>query len=323
MLSLDEFKQNLFTVSTETVNETALRLFQFQAKHNPVYQSYLQFLGKKPEKVQDIHNIPFLPIEFFKNKTVKTGDWLEKRTFLSSGTTATGRSKHLIEDLNFYHRVSREHFEQRYGALRNWKILALLPSYLEQGDSSLVEMTRHFISLAAEGSGFHLGNEEALAKILEEADQSVLLIGVSYALLDFAESQRGLDLSKHTLVETGGMKGRKKEITRDELHDQLRKAFNNPTILTEYGMTELMSQAYGEHGNLRFPRWSIPLVRDLNDPFDLKSEGSGALNVIDLANAHSCAFIETRDLVKVREGGDFEVLGRMDNSDIRGCSLLI
>jgi len=264
-----------------------------------------------------------LPIEFFKTQEVKAGTWVAQKIFKSSGTTDSGRSRHLIEDLAFYNTCSLLHAESFFGSLKKVPIIALLPSYIEQGDSSLVEMVRYFISHAHPSSGFFLDKADKLIENLAKSDNPSILIGVSYALLDLAERHSGVNLSRHTIVETGGMKGRRKEITSAELHEKLKIAFHHPKIFTEYGMTELLSQAYGKSNSLQFPPWAKPLVRDLNDPFLIKTEGTGILNVIDLANIHSCAFIETKDLVRLDQNGHFEVLGRVDNTDIRGCNLLI
>lgn len=322
MESLERFNKNIFKISDKEFEQTALQLFEIQSKQNPVYREYLKYLQVTPENIKSILDIPCLPIEFFKSHDVKTGEWTQEQIFKSSGTTKTGRSQHFIPNKTFYQQLSLRIAEQYFGDIDKIKILALLPSYLENGDSSLVEMVNHFISKAATESGFHLNSHVELVKKLNHSTERVMLFGVSYALLDLAESFE-MDLSEHIIVDTGGMKGRKKEMTRTELHSRLKKSFNSSVIHSEYGMTELLSQAYGVEGNLRFPIWCKPLARDLNDPFDIKTKGAGALNVIDLANAYSCAFIETKDLVQIRNNGEFEVLGRMDNTDIRGCSLLL
>ena len=322
MDSLKSFKKDIFKITAQTFEENALRLFKIQSERNLIYREYLEHLGIEPVNINRIPDIPFLPIEFFKSHSIKTGEWTEQCVFKSSGTTKTGRSQHFIHDRGFYHNLSLKIAETHFGPLRDMKILALLPSYLEQGDSSLVDMVNYFITKSSSGSGFHLHDYDELIKTINDSKEQIMLFGVSYALLDLSENYE-IDLSKHIVVETGGMKGRKKEITRNELHTKLKSAFNCESIHTEYGMTELLSQAYGSDGNLSFPVWCKPFVRDLNDPFDLNEEGSGALNIIDLTNTHSCAFIETKDLIHLSKNGQFEVLGRMDNSDIRGCSLLL
>ena len=322
MESIDKFNQSIFQISDKTFDQYALGLFKIQYEHNPLYRNYIDLLGINRTQIQSISDIPFLPIEFFKNHQVKTGYWKSEKVFKSSGTTKTGRSQHHIRSTQFYRNQSLKFAEQYFGSLKGFKIFALLPSYLEQGQSSLVDMISHFIDHASTGSGFYLNNQDELISDLDKSTERVIIFGVSYALLDLADNFPS-DLSKHILVETGGMKGRKKEITREELHAKLKLSLNCDSINTEFGMTELLSQAYGMNGELKFPTWSKPLVRNPNDPFEIKSEGFGALNVIDLANAHSCAFIETKDLVHLKKNDGFEILGRMDNTDVRGCSLLL
>lgn len=322
MESLARFQRDIFKTTTRNFEKKALRLFQIQSKQNVVYKEYLKQLDRHHATIHKLTDIPFLPVEFFKTQIVKTGDWKERTIFKSSGTTKTGRSQHFIQNLNLYYKLSLNIAEKYFGSLKKLKILALLPSYLEQGDSSLIAMMNYFISKASTESGFQLQSTQQLVRRMLMSNERILLFGVSYALLDLSENFE-IDLSDHIVVETGGMKGRQKEIIRDELHMRLRSAFKCDTIHTEYGMTELLSQAYGADGSLCFPAWCKPLIRDINDPFDLKEEGFGALNVIDLANSHSCSFVETKDLVQLRKNGQFEVVGRMDNSEMRGCSLLL
>ena len=320
---LNHFRSNLFNVNFDNFDEYALNLFQYQATNNEVYKSYISYLNIQPSRITQLSEIPFLPIEFFKNKLIRTGKWKTQKVFKSSGTTATGRSQHHIDSLEFYHEVSWKNAFNFFTELDKYEIIALLPSYVEQGDSSLIEMINHFISKCHPKSNFHLNNHQQLSTRIEESKNPIMLFGVTYALMDFAEFTGEIHKSNLTLVETGGMKGRKKEITLMEVHDKLKRTFTESEIYSEYGMTELMSQAYGKEGEFRFPQWCKPLVRDLNDPFQVNSSGSGALNLIDLANAHSIAFIETKDLVKLGKDQNFRILGRLDNSDIRGCSLLI
>lgn len=320
---LTSFKKNLIHISPTNFETNALAALHFQIKENKTYASYNDHLGRKVESMTKITDIPFLPIDFFKSRQIKTGEWVEQKIFRSSGTTETGRSRHFIQDLTFYHDSSLRHAQYIFGTFAHVPILALLPSYLEQGESSLVEMVRHFMTVAHPNSGFYLDMTDSLVEQMIRSESPMLLFGVSYALLDLADRHPHADLSKHIIIETGGMKGRKKEITSAELHKRLKIAFNHPKIFTEYGMTELLSQAYGKPSALQFPPWAKALVRDLNDPFLIKTEGTGILNVIDLANIHSCAFIETKDLVRLNKSGEFEVYGRVDNTDIRGCNLLI
>ena len=320
---LTHFRSNLFNVNFDNFDEYALNLFRYQASNNESYKAYLGYLNIKPTSINQISDIPFLPIEFFKNKLIQSGKWETQKVFKSSGTTDTGRSNHHLDSLNFYHEVTWRNALNFFKDLEQYEIIALLPSYLEQGDSSLIEMIKHFISQCHVNSDFHLHNYHQLSERIKKSKNPVMLFGVTYALLDFAEYTGVINKSNLTLVETGGMKGRKKEITLMEVHDKLKSTFKGSEIYSEYGMTELMSQAYGKEGEFRFPQWCKPLVRDLSDPFQINSSGSGALNIIDLANAHSIAFIETKDLVKLGKDQNFRILGRLDNSDIRGCSLLI
>ena len=308
----------------------ALALFRYQAQHNTLYRTYMEHLGVQAANVQALEQIPFLPIEFFKAQEVRTGEFTPEATFYSSGTTGQNRSRHIVADLGLYHAVTERTFEQFYGPLQEYVVLALLPSYLEQGGSSLVAMVDHFIKRTGqEEEGFYLRNHDRLLQALRQARQrgkKVLLIGVSYALLDLAEELRGqADFSGVTVMETGGMKGRRREMIREELHRQLQQGFGVPGIHSEYGMTELLSQGYSKGEGVFWPGYSMRiLLRDLNDPFDISlNHRSGGINVIDLANIDSCAFIETKDIGRVQANGSFEVLGRFDNSDIRGCNLLV
>jgi hypothetical protein len=320
------FDHNLYPLNEENELPIALRLYQWQAKNNPVYKDFITRAGRgDPQSIQEI---PFMPISFFKNHVVKTGEWTPESTFTSSGTTTATLSVHFVKDLDFYRRNSELIFEQFFGKLANYHILALLPSYLERDGSSLVTMADHFIRQSNSSfSGFYLSNNVDLVhqlNRLKDSDKKVLLLGVTFALLDLAE-KFPMDLSHCLIMETGGMKGRRKEIVREELHRILCDRLNVPFILSEYGMTELLSQAYSfGNGKFKAPSSLKILIRDVNDPLDYEPIGrTGAINIIDFANIHSCAFIETEDLGKINEDGSFEVLGRMDNSDIRGCNLLI
>ncbi|MCX2740757.1 acyl transferase [Pontibacter anaerobius] len=311
-------------------NSTALALFRFQAQHNPVYRQYLEYLRINPEQVQALEQVPFLPIEFFKEQQVMSGEFKAEAVFYSSGTTQQARSRHFVSNLELYHQVSERIFERYYGALQDYVILALLPSYLEQGGSSLVAMVDHFIKKTGQTEkGFYLHDHGQLLQGLRQARErgkKVLLIGVSYALLDLAAELRGQeDFTGVTVMETGGMKGRRREMIREELHAQLKQRLGVQSIHSEYGMTELLSQGYSKGEGIFWPGYTMRiLLRDLNDPFDMNSQvRSGGINVIDLANVDSCAFIETKDIGRLHPDGSFEVLGRFDNSDIRGCNLLV
>ena len=311
----------------------ALQLFQYQAAHCPPYQAYLASLGRDPAGVQRVVDIPFLPIEFFKTQEVRTdpSQWQPQEVFRSSGTTLAQRSRHLVRDPALYRANAAAIFEVAYGPLTDWIFLALLPSYLEQGESSLVAMVADF----AERSGQrqpafflrdHAGLLQALAEAKQQPSRRVMLFGVTYALLDLAAEVGPVpELQNLTVLETGGMKGRRREMIREELHQELQEAFGPAPLHSEYGMTELLSQAYSPGEGLFYcPPQMRVLLRDPADPFSVAEDrAEGAINVIDLANVDSCAFIETKDLARMHPSGAFEVLGRMDNSDIRGCSQLV
>lgn len=317
-------------VKPENFDALALEVFQYQALENPVYLRYLGLLGIAANEVNDIEAIPFLPIQLFKNHTIKTGDWLSEATFTSSGTTGQQTSQHEVRDLSFYQENTLHGFEYFYHKINDYCVLALLPSYLERSGSSLVSMVDFFIRQSRYSqSGFFLKNIDELLIILRknQAEQiPTLLIGVSFALLDLAEKTQD-DFSNITIMETGGMKGRRKEMIRNELHEILCKSFNIKQIHSEYGMTELLSQAYSQGGE-EATFQGIPtlraLVRDISDPFAYVAHGrTGGLNIIDLANVDTCSFIATDDLGRVYADGRFEVLGRFDNSDVRGCNLMV
>ncbi|SET12259.1 acyl-CoA synthetase family protein [Hymenobacter actinosclerus] len=320
-------------LTAATAPAAALALFRYQAGHCAPYAAYLAALGRDPAAVESLEQIPFLPIEFFKTHEVRTDatDWQPAETFLSSGTTLQQRSQHHVRQPELYHQHAQRIFEHYYGPLSGWTVLALLPSYLEQGGSSLVAMVDHFARASGQQQpAFFLHDHAALlaalAEAKEQAGRKVLLIGVSYALLDFVEAHAGRpELLGLTVLETGGMKGRRREMIREELHAALQRGFGPVGIHSEYGMTEMLGQAYS-FGDGRF--WAPPqlqiLLRDPSDPFSASaSRASGALNVIDLANIDSCAFLETKDLARRHPDGSFEVLGRLDNSDIRGCNQLV
>lgn len=322
--------QKLQTQQPFDFTETALALFRFQAAHCQVYEQYLQHLDCDPQGISRLQDIPFLPIEFFKTHAVKTGDFIPEATFYSSGTTQSTRSQHHVANLDLYLHTTQRIFEAIYGPLSEYVVLALLPSYLEQGGSSLVAMVDYFVQQTGQQEeGFYLRNHNQLLQSVKAAQhrgKKVLLIGVSYALLDWADELQGHeDFSHVTVMETGGMKGRRREMIREELHAYLKQGFGVEAIHSEYGMTELLSQAYAMGDGLFHPGYTMQvLLRDLNDPFTISPDlRSGGINVIDLANVDSCAFIETKDIGRMHENGTFEVLGRFDNSDIRGCNLLI
>lgn len=327
------FKDKLFKINAQNFEAFALSLFQWQAVHNPIYNAYLAHLGKKPWQVQQLSEIPFLPIRFFKDQRVVTKDTENTASdwtyFESSGTTGQLPSRHYVNDTAFYLQVCRSIFEQQYGQLQDFHIFALLPSYLERQQASLVAMADYFIRESQSPlSGFYLQDYDQLIGQLDTAKKSgrqVLLLGVSFALLELAEHYQP-DLQGVTVMETGGMKGRRKELVREELHQILQRGLNVSQIHSEYGMTELMSQAYAhKQGLFRCPPWMQVFIRDINDPFYMdRNLRYGGINIIDLANVHSCAFLETQDLGKYHSlENTFEVLGRFDNSDTRGCNLMV
>ncbi|HMJ67491.1 MAG TPA: hypothetical protein VK508_01275 [Cyclobacteriaceae bacterium] len=329
METFESFEEVLYQVNGQSFDEIALRLFHFQAKHNPVYSEYIRHLGVVPHSVKSPDNIPFLPVSLFRTHEVKTGKWPSQVVFTSSGTTETISSRHAIHNLRFYLDNAARSFSFFYGDPGNYAILALLPSYVERGGSSLIAMIEDFIirSKTIEAGFYH--NKpgdflEALENLSKKKGKKVIVWGVTYALLDLAD-ERELDLSNCIVMETGGMKGRRKEITRAELHEYLGRRLHSERIHSEYGMTELMSQAYSEgNGVFRCPPWMRVTLRDPEDPRDVAAARQrGGINIIDLANIRSCAFIETQDLGRTGQNGNFEVLGRMDNSDIRGCNLLV
>lgn len=313
--------------STANFTEKALTVFRHQAKHNTVYAQYISGINCNVENVKSIADIPFLPISFFKTHTVVTGTDAIEKTFYSSGTTGLTRSKHHITAIKVYEKSFRDGFSHFFGNIEDYTILALLPSYQEQENSSLVYMIQDLISLSKkEASGFYLENNEDLINTLlylEQKKQKTILIGVSYALLDLIEKHQ-FNL-KHTLImETGGMKGRQKELIKEALHKLLKVGFGVSEIHSEYGMTELLSQAYSIGTFFRTPPWMKVLIREVEDPLSLLPVGkSGGINIIDLNNINSCSFIATQDLGKTHPDGSFEVLGRFDHSDIRGCNLML
>jgi phenylacetate-coenzyme A ligase PaaK-like adenylate-forming protein len=321
-------KTSIFNIKSDAEFDTlALEIFRFQFENNSVYRSFCDLLYRHPSDVKHIEDIPFLPIQFFKtHQVVSTNNPIEK-TFTSSGTTGSITSKHLVTDLTLYEGSYLEGFKHFYGNIEDYVVLALLPSYLERDGSSLIYMANDLISKSKQPeSGFYLNNLVDLAQTilqLEASGQKTVLMGVSFALLDLIE-QFQFNL-KHTIVmETGGMKGRRKEIIRQELHHILRTGFGITQIHSEYGMTELLSQAYSKgNGVFDCPPWMKILTRDTEDALTLQQPNkTGGINVIDLANLNSCSFIATQDLGKVDENGQFEIIGRFDNSDIRGCNLM-
>ncbi len=322
-------QQHIFSIQTpQQFEQAALQVFQYQAIHNPVYAAFVNGLGVSFEHVQSLAQIPFMPVEFFKSQPVITEQQEPQVTFTSSGTTGVITSRHLVADVSWYEHSFRQAFELFYGPVNNYCILALLPSYLERQGSSLIYMADDLIKQSQHpDSGFFLYNHADLYQQLlkqQQSGQPTLLIGVTFALLDFIDSYQ-LNFPELIVMETGGMKGRRKEMIREELHECLHRGFGVAAIHSEYGMTELLSQAYSKgNGIFNCPPWMRIITRDTNDPLQLLgTSATGGINIIDLANLNSCSFIATQDLGRVYPDNSFEILGRFDNADIRGCNLLV
>lgn len=320
---------DIFSISNnKQFEKIALKVFRFQYDNNSVYREFCQFLNVEKQQVKSIEQIPFLPIQFFKSHEVLSSQEKIQETFTSSGTTGMATSRHLVTDISLYEESYRKGFSQFYGNIENYAVLALLPSYLDREGSSLIYMVDDLIKLSNHPeSGFYLNNyDELIQKLLEldAAGENIILIGVTYALLDLIEKQN-FQLKNTIIMETGGMKGKRKEMIREELHELLCKGFGVEAIHSEYGMTELLSQAYSlGNGVFECPNWMQILIRDTEDALSYVGNGkTGGINVIDLANINSCSFIATQDLGKKQPNNSFEVLGRFDNSDIRGCNLMV
>ena len=328
MESFKSFTRKLYSVNDTTFQDIALELFQFQASANPIYREFIKHLGLSVSDINSVGQIPFLPISFFKTHLIQTEQWVPETIFTSSGTTKNGLSRHAVPDLQFYLRHAVRCFEHFFGPVTNYHFLALLPSYLERQGSSLIAMMDYFMRQSnSEDSAFYLNDYPGLVeklRLLKNDSRKTILWGVSFALLDLAEKY-ALDLGNCLVFETGGMKGKRREITKNEMREVLKAKINVKSLFSEYGMTELLSQAYSRDNNtLICPPWMRIICRDITDPQTkgLLSE-TGGINVIDLANWRTISFIETEDLGKVYPDGSFEILGRLDNSDLRGCNLLI
>ena len=328
METFKSFTTKLYSVNDTSFEDIALELFDVQARNNPLYNAFLGNLGVEVSRVRSLEEIPFLPISFFKTHSIQTGQWTPETTFISSGTTQNGSSKHAVADLQFYLAHAVRCFEHFFGSIKNYHFLALLPSYLERQGSSLIAMMEFFVRNSdSPHSGFYLNDYPALIEkisAIKNDSRKTILWGVSFALLDLAEKFE-VDLSHCLVFETGGMKRRRREITKNEMSEVLTAKINVKSLFSEYGMTEMLSQAYSKgEGNLICPPWMRVLCRDITDPQTkgLLSE-TGGINVIDLANWRTISFIETEDLGKVYPDGSFDVLGRLDNADVRGCNLMI
>lgn len=314
--------------NAEQFQELAMEVFRFQYENNSVYHQYCKWLKKGPENTHSTEQVPFLPVQFFKSHEIVSVPGPYHKVYTSSGTTGNITSRHFVKDVDLYLESCRKGFELFYGDIEKYCVLALLPSYLEREGSSLVEMAQYFIGLSKNNnSGFFLNNINELVEVLkknESTQQKTLLLGVTFALLDFVEKHT-MSLDHTVVMETGGMKGRRKEMTRQEAHAFLTSKLGIKKVHSEYGMTELLSQAYSSgNGLFQCPPWMKIMIRDQYDPFSPMPHGNaGGINIIDLANINSCAFIETMDLGRTYPEGNFEILGRFDNSDIRGCNLMI
>lgn len=320
IFSLNEHNDVLF-------EKLSLELFRMHAKQNEPYAQFVRLLGRTPENVRSIKEIPFMPISFFKHHLVGTFSAPPEAVFLSSGTTGADRSHHHVAHLSVYNTSLEKCFSQFFGKPEEYCILALLPSYLERSNSSLVYMTQRLMKKSGHAdNGFYLDRLTTLSKVLKKNSKNgakTLLIGVTFALLDLAE-KHPQELKNCIILETGGMKGRRREMPREEVHGILKSAFGLENIASEYGMTELLSQGYSlGNGIFRTPPWMRVYVREATDPLNVYERGKGALNVIDLANMHSCPFIATQDLAHIHQDHSFEVLGRMDEAEVRGCNLMV
>lgn len=327
-MDLSRIKNRIFKEdSSRHFEELTLEIFRHQAKAVPIYAKFLDILNVDPSRIDSIENIPFLPIRFFKTHSVNDLTGPVVSVFTSSGTTGQTPSRHEVIDPDLYRNAYMEGFRYFYGEPTDYRILALLPSYLERKGSSLIDMVKGLIEASGEPeSGFFLDDLATLSQLLEHPPKGKknLLVGVSFALLDLAE-RSPIPLNQTLVMETGGMKGRRKELVRDELHSILRKAFSIDEVHSEYGMTELLSQAYSKgEGRFQTPPWMRVLIRDTDDPFSWAPNGrTGGINVIDLANLHSCSFLELEDLGRKFADDTFEVLGRFDTSEVRGCNLMV
>jgi phenylacetate-coenzyme A ligase PaaK-like adenylate-forming protein len=325
-VDISSFINNIFNPNS-SFEDLCLQAFKYQYHNNKAYRQWCNLLLVQPEDVKAITQIPFLPVQFFKTHTIISGSFEPEIIFESSGTTQTINSQHFVKDISIYHQSFVQAFELFYGDIKDWCIIGLLPSYLERKGSSLVMMVDELIQKSHHPhSGFYLYEYEKLAATLQDLEanqQKTLLIGVTYALLDFAE-QFAMPLQHTIVMETGGMKGKRKEMTRQEVNKQLQLAFGLQAVHSEYGMTELLSQAYSKgNGIFNCPPWMKVLVRNEEDPLQVNETGRGVLNIIDLANIHSCCFVAVDDAATIHLDNSFEVLGRVDNSDIRGCSLMV
>lgn len=322
-MNLNEIEHKIFDINNESqFEQIALNVFQFQFEHCSIYNQYCNLIKKTPNNVKSLLDVPFLPIQFFKTQKVISGSYKEEAVFSSSGTTGSSTSKHNVKSLALYNRSFEKHFSNQYPNWKNSTIIGLLPSYLERKGSSLIHMVDYLIKESNnKNSRFQLDLTDEFIEFLTNDPSPKIMFGVTFALLKMAD--KNIKPKNTIIIETGGMKGRGKELTRDELHDIIKRKMEPKAIHSEYGMTELMSQAYFQKESFTPPSWMKVFVRPTTDPLLTKTKGKGALNIIDLANIHSCAFIAAEDLGEVFNNGSFLVSGRMDHSQIRGCNLLI
>ncbi len=329
-VTTEHISEQIFAINEHNdvlFEQLALELFQYHAKKNETYRDFIGHLGIDASEVLKLNEIPFMPISLFKRHAVGVFNAPPEAVFLSSGTTGMERSQHHVTSLKLYDQSLHQCFNQFFGKEQDYCILALLPSYLERSNSSLVYMTQKLMKKSGHAdNGFYLDRLTSLSKVLKKNSEKgvkTILIGVTFALLELAE-KHPQQLNNCTIMETGGMKGKRKEMPREEVHEILKSAFGLEKVASEYGMTELLSQAYSlGNGIFQTPPWMRVYVREATDPLTVSGRGKGALNVIDLANIHSCPFIATQDLAHIHQDHSFEVLGRMDDSDVRGCNLMV
>ena len=323
----DALLARIYNINAGEFEHVAMDVWNYQYTHNPLYRNYCRLLHIGPERIGKIEDIPFLPISMFRYHDVRTGTWMPQACFSSSGTTGQLQSRHLVRDLDWYHSISSLGFRQIFGSPSDYCWIGLLPSYLERPDSSLVNMVQYFMSTGGhvESGFFPLVNHQVISA-LERArlrDMPVILLGVSFAMLDLFESFDVPVWDKLVLMETGGMKGRGRELTRNELYERIRDRAGAIKITSEYGMTELLSQAYKIQDHFHPSPTMRVCIRDISDPLQILGTGQrGCINVIDLANLDTCSFIGTDDIGIGYPDGGFDVLGRLDNTDLRGCNLL-
>lgn len=324
---VDDFKNNIFNTNSQNFEEKCLSIYKYQFENCKIYKEYVNLTQKKQFFPKKTTEIPFLPIQFFKSHQIISGDNTFIKTFESSGTTGIKTSKHYIKDLEFYHKISKNIFEKMFFELSNCIIYPLLPSYSERSNSSLISMVSYFMEeTKQENKRYYLNQFKDLSNDIEigiKNKKNIIVFGVTFALLDWADAQNNMDLPFY-IIETGGMKGRKNEMVREEVHQILQNKFPNAQICSEYGMTELLSQAYAKDGfNFETPPWQKIFLRNTSDPFEVNEKTQkGGINIIDLANIDSVSFIETQDIGEKSLKNSFKILGRIDNSDLRGCSLL-